>query len=270
MIDLIATDFVANLTYIYENKGIGKKIISNTNASYNQSNTIIEKSSYFNYPGPTVDFIVDVEKFTFLVLKNRGINFEFPSIESDLSFLIKSLDVLTLEEDKDVYLYSINKLFNYFIFLFYKDIECNYRSSFTFRINNSKGMINQFMQQNIPLEIKNGQITKFYSSITDISHISTKQEYKLSFFNIINNDVHHIDIKKFTHSPTDQVPEINLSERELEILIHISNGLNAKAIAIELAISIETVNKHKKNMIKKNNVNNLIQLATKAIKKGIL
>ncbi|MBB6459875.1 helix-turn-helix transcriptional regulator [Flammeovirga kamogawensis] len=270
MIDLATTDFITDLTYIYKNKGLGKKIISNTDISYNQSNTILKQSSSFNYLGPTVDFIIDVEKFTFLVLKNRGVNLEFPTVESDLSVLIKNLDLITLKQDIGVYLYSINKLFNYFIYLFYKDLECNYRSSFTFRINNSKGMINQFMQQNIPLEIKNGQITKFYSSITDISHISTIQEYKLSFFNIINKDIHHIDIKKFTYSPTDQTPEINLSERELEILIQISNGLNAKEIAKELSISTETVNKHKKNMIKKNSVNNLIQLATKAIKKGLL
>jgi DNA-binding NarL/FixJ family response regulator len=74
-------------------------------------------------------------------------------------------------------------------------------------------------------------------------------------FNIGNND--HI-FDKF------------LSERELQIIKLIALEFNSDEISDELFISVNTVNTHRKNLIKKLNVKSSIGLVTYAIKNNLI
>ncbi|OUR90371.1 hypothetical protein A9Q87_13875 [Flavobacteriales bacterium 34_180_T64] len=51
-------------------------------------------------------------------------------------------------------------------------------------------------------------------------------------------------------------PELNLTKREKNVLQLISQGKTSDQIAVELNISVSTVNTHRQNLIKKNNVKN--------------
>ena len=62
----------------------------------------------------------------------------------------------------------------------------------------------------------------------------------------------------------------DLTEREEEILKELSNGYSPKEIAETLKISIQTVRTHIKNIYKKLEVNNQIQLLKKAKEKNLL
>ncbi len=56
----------------------------------------------------------------------------------------------------------------------------------------------------------------------------------------------------------------NLSQRELQVLLYIGQGLRSKAIALQLNLKVSTIETHRKNIIKKLNLvgkNKLIEYA---------
>lgn len=63
--------------------------------------------------------------------------------------------------------------------------------------------------------------------------------------------------------------EITLSNREAEVLEHISNGLSTNDIAQQLNISNNTVEFHRHKLMKKLSANNMAQLVKKAIQLGL-
>lgn len=64
--------------------------------------------------------------------------------------------------------------------------------------------------------------------------------------------------------------DIPLSDRELEVLAHMSQGLSNKQIADKLFISIRTVETHKHNLMKKLNIFSTAELVIYAIQNNII
>jgi DNA-binding NarL/FixJ family response regulator len=64
--------------------------------------------------------------------------------------------------------------------------------------------------------------------------------------------------------------EINLSDRELEVLEHLYQGESTKEIAENLFISHHTVESHRKNLIQKFSAKNSVHLIYLALQKGYL
>ncbi|MFA5477928.1 MAG: response regulator transcription factor [Bacteroidales bacterium] len=76
-------------------------------------------------------------------------------------------------------------------------------------------------------------------------------------------------IRKMPHSsPAEATPEIQLSEREMEVLQLICDGLSNQDIAEKLFISKRTVDKHRSNILSKANSRNTAQLVMTAIRMG--
>ncbi|HRE73096.1 MAG TPA: helix-turn-helix transcriptional regulator [Flavobacteriales bacterium] len=61
----------------------------------------------------------------------------------------------------------------------------------------------------------------------------------------------------FKTNPGHKHPE--LSDAEKKVLVHIQKGLTSKEAARELNLSPETINRHRKNIIKKLNASNMIE-----------
>ena len=68
----------------------------------------------------------------------------------------------------------------------------------------------------------------------------------------------------------EQIINANITEREKEVLILLSDGLMAKDIGIKLDISTRTVERHKTNLMDKLNVKTTVELVKFAIKTGIV
>ncbi|HEX8563523.1 MAG TPA: response regulator transcription factor [Flavobacterium sp.] len=68
----------------------------------------------------------------------------------------------------------------------------------------------------------------------------------------------------------DKHPGPNLSEREKEIIKHVANGLNTKAISVKLFISEHTVKTHRRNIMQKLQVKTSAELIKLAIDEGII
>ena len=62
---------------------------------------------------------------------------------------------------------------------------------------------------------------------------------------------------------------MGLTRREREILQLIAEGSTNKDVAKELSLSINTVNFHRKNMMKKLDIHNQADLVRYALKEGI-
>lgn len=62
----------------------------------------------------------------------------------------------------------------------------------------------------------------------------------------------------------------SLTEREIGIVRMITNGLTSKAIALELGISVKTVEVHRSNVFRKFNVKNVAEMIRRAREKGLV
>ncbi|MEX0811043.1 MAG: LuxR C-terminal-related transcriptional regulator [Chitinophagales bacterium] len=61
-----------------------------------------------------------------------------------------------------------------------------------------------------------------------------------------------------------------LSKRETEILAKVANGSTTREIANVLYISVNTVETHRRNIIKKMKAKNIVHAAVMAIRKGLI
>jgi DNA-binding NarL/FixJ family response regulator len=103
--------------------------------------------------------------------------------------------------------------------------------------------------------------------LSAIEAIGKGQRY---FSESVLNKLMQLELLKET--PKDEIPaEIKaLTEREVEIIRLISNGLSSNDIAEKLFISDRTVDKHRFNLMKKLNVKNATSLIKFAMKNGLL
>ena len=64
--------------------------------------------------------------------------------------------------------------------------------------------------------------------------------------------------------------DVPLTNREMQVLRHISMGLSNREIGKSLGISVETVKEHVQNILRKLNVNDRTQAAVWAVKRGVV
>lgn len=77
-------------------------------------------------------------------------------------------------------------------------------------------------------------------------------------------------IKSGVPEESKEIVDYGLTEREIEVLEHLSKGLSYEQIADNLYISYGTVRKHVENTYRKLKVNNRIEAIDKAKKGGVL
>ncbi|MFN8282542.1 MAG: response regulator transcription factor [Chitinophagales bacterium] len=79
-----------------------------------------------------------------------------------------------------------------------------------------------------------------------------------------------IIIEKHMHADDDNCKAFNLSLRETEIIKLTAKGWNAKTVAGHLFLSTHTVYTHKKNIMKKLNINSSSEMILYAIQNGLV
>lgn len=79
-----------------------------------------------------------------------------------------------------------------------------------------------------------------------------------------------IIIEKHMHTDDDNCKAFNLSLRETEIIKLTAKGWNAKTVAGHLFLSTHTVYTHKKNIMKKLNINSSSEMILYAIQNGLV
>lgn len=79
------------------------------------------------------------------------------------------------------------------------------------------------------------------------------------YFEILNQRLmHHLELR------------LDFTAREFEIINLLAEGNNAKEIAVELFVSVDTVRTHRKNILRKSEARNTTDLVVKCIRIGII
>ncbi len=148
-------------------------------------------------------------------------------------------------------------------------IKDTYTFSFNFRIRSNTDEWRVYMQSITSLNnMAPGLPLHFTGIITDITHFKT--DNKIVFIAEKNNPdktMYQLIVHE-NFSPDKN--NIHLTKRELEVLKCLNDGLSSKQIANKLFASQNTINNHRKNILKKTNTKNTSELIGMALKKGII
>lgn len=143
------------------------------------------------------------------------------------------------------------------------------KSCYCFRMRVADGTYRLFHHQAITLvSDKNNKISRSLNIHTDISHLSTNNCYIATIMGINGrNDFYQLDLSSKINLPyKDDV----LTNRELQILPYIAQGMSSGAIAELLKISYLTVRTHRKNILRKTQSHNSASLIKRCIEMGLL
>lgn len=141
-----------------------------------------------------------------------------------------------------------------------------YKVRYDFRIKKNNGDYMRVLQQMVAIQHEGMNVLRTFGVHTDITHLKKEGKPVLSLIGL-DGEPSYIDIdvdKVFTPS------ESTISEREKQVLHLLIEGKPSKVIADELSISAETVNKHRKNMLRKTNTASTAELVGMAVKRGWL
>ena len=141
-----------------------------------------------------------------------------------------------------------------------------YKVRYDYRIKKANGDYMRILQQVITIEenAENGGILRTLGMHTDITHLKQENKSSLCFIGL-DGEPSFYDVK-----PENIIYEISetFTKREKEILTYIANGYKSKEISTLLCIEKNTVDTHRKNILKKANCKSFLELVTKSIKMG--
>lgn len=134
---------------------------------------------------------------------------------------------------------------------------------YTMRYNTPKGLL-RFYQQTIPITFNDAGLPYLaLALVSDITEYSREEgvNYKLSL-NLPGQPVKTIAVGNASASTSP------FSEREKEIVLHLSDGMDTNQIAEKLFISEGTVRKHRQNILEKTGAKNSVHLVRMAVANG--
>ncbi len=134
---------------------------------------------------------------------------------------------------------------------FYKNIHptklLSYKTSFNFRIKLKNGDYNLFNHQALMLTLgPNGGLGKCLNIHTNINHLNSINNFQISFIGL-NNEPSYLNLKLNKEIGN----EPGFSDKEIEIITCIADGLSTIEISEKMFLSPETIKTHRANIIKK-------------------
>ncbi len=144
-----------------------------------------------------------------------------------------------------------------------------FKSSFNinYRVQKEDGTYISVLRQSTPfIKNKNNKVEAYISLCTDISDIADDHKVKWHIFGPKSEQFPYF-LKQQTKVHED---EKLFSERELDILRLLGTGLSSTEIAEKLFISNNTVNTHRKNLMRKAHVNKTVDLLFYAKENGFI
>ncbi|NDV17245.1 hypothetical protein GO009_14565 [Muricauda sp. TY007] len=152
-----------------------------------------------------------------------------------------------------------------------------YKYVYTYPYKNHRGEKRDMMIQVSPLSLSEDGATQHQLGIhTDITHLGIQHNDTVSYFSIdegknylnvsANKGVFDPSMGKEVRNATAQ----SLTKREREIAKLLAKGLNDMEIAEELKIAILTVRTHRRNMLKKTQCKNSVELVTLCLMCGMI
>lgn len=143
-----------------------------------------------------------------------------------------------------------------------------YKRSYLLRIRKRDGSYSMFLHQLVVLTTNlEGKVGKVLGIHTDVSHITDKNNYKISFIGL-NGEPSYFNIDTRNSTYILEKDTIPLTKREKEVIKLLSEGYSSNQIADTLDIAFDTVRQHRKNALSKTECQNTTQLVAKSIREG--
>ena len=151
------------------------------------------------------------------------------------------------------------------------DQVLQYKINYCVRIKTKRYGMKLFLHQALVLNVgKNGEPNKILYIDSDISHLGTNNNYKISFIGLHGNPSYFgVEVPNSNKHESSKQSRI-FTQREREIIELLGQGYTAPEIADSLFISVETVKSHRKNMLAKTRLKNTTELVAFCIKQGYL
>ena len=149
----------------------------------------------------------------------------------------------------------------------------HYIFSNTYRYYNKDKTISNILQKSTFITSKNTKMPLFaIGTVSDISHLKIERNYLSHFIEKVNLSKNIFTNRRVVRSNHFYVYEEDglLTPQEKSVLAYIIDGLSSKMIAEKLKISINTVNNHRQNILKKTNCKNVAQLIMYALQNKLI
>lgn len=154
-----------------------------------------------------------------------------------------------------------------------------YKISYCLREKTADKGYRLFLLQTITIKTtESGALLKVFGSQTDISHITTQNNHKLSFIGL-DGEPSILGIDVFNKSVLDDYIPFNFNtteidmpytKRELEIIKQLALGITTNEIAEKLFIAKNTVETHRRNILSKSQSRNTTELVVECLRKGYI
>lgn len=151
-----------------------------------------------------------------------------------------------------------------------------YKLMYTYKLQDFEGNYRVMLHQATVLSLnEEGRFVHVFSIHSDISHLTSNSTQDISFINLnggksyYNIDTSTGKFKPDAFSKKKRLKEI-LTSRELEIIKELAVGNSADEISTKLNISPHTVRTHKKNILRKTECKNSIQLVSICLAEGLI
>lgn len=138
-----------------------------------------------------------------------------------------------------------------------------YKVSYDYRIRRKDGTYIRILQQALTIQTNDeGAVIRVLDVHTDISHLKKENGSTLSFIGLEGEP----SIFDYAHSKEFSKTKNKLTKKEREILSLLAAGKNSFEIADRLFISKNTVDTHRKNMLKKTKCKTTVELTMMCMK----
>lgn len=152
-----------------------------------------------------------------------------------------------------------------------------YKNMFTYRMQDVSGKIRTMLYQATPLSVlDDGTPEHVFCVQTDVSHLKVSSTRAVTFLHMNGGEsFFDIDISTGKFDPAFcDAKKVDfsdlLTEREKQIVIRFSKGLNAEHIAEELNLSPHTIKTHRRNILQKSGCSNTTELVAQCLTTGVI
>lgn len=167
-------------------------------------------------------------------------------------------------DDLPFVLETENRAFHFFMNLPASEKK-DYKLVYDFRVKNTAGVYMRFIHQFVVLEQDKFGKSWLVLIVTDlVSEKAINGELQRKMINIKTGKLH------LFNSDDERNSDTLLTKRETEILALIAQGLDSKNIANKLFISVNTINNHRQNILRKTRTDNTTQALLYAKRVGII
>ncbi len=130
--------------------------------------------------------------------------------------------------------------------------------------------LSMYGEEDYYYKMVNAGVKGFVLKNSDIKEVKTALDVVYDGGSFFSSELLQTLVNSLKYSPKSKEFHAELSEREMEILILICQGMSNQEIADKLFISKRTVDKHRANILEKSESKNTAQLVVYAIKNKLV